>query len=153
MKSTVAIYILFVLQILMCAFLWSFSIYHYTSLPEIIPIHYSIDGSPDGFGDKNSIFIFPFLGTILFYFMNRLSKNPYSPGLNLSEKIKSNPTLTRLFVSTISTWILLIFSTFLFQEVLVVKNIQQALSPLVFFLVGGMVIFVIVFNLYYQFKK
>lgn len=153
MKSTVAIYILFVLQILMCAFLWSFSIYHYTSLPEIIPIHYSVGGSPDGFGDKKSIFIFPILGTILFSLMNYLSKNPNAPGLNLSEKIKSNPLLTRLFISIISTCVLLIFATILYQEILVIKNNQEALSPLVFFLLGGMVIFVIVFNLYHHYKK
>lgn len=153
MKSTPLVYTLFFFQILMCVFLWTYSMYHYSALPNVIPIHYGIDGSPDGFGNKNTIFMFPILGTVLFVFMNQISKNPDAPGLNLSQNIKSNPKLTRVFVTSISTWVLVIFSVILFEEIQVIKNSQKELSPIVFFLVGGMLLYVIIFNLYHHYKK
>lgn len=45
---------------------WIYTIYHYSSLPEIIPIHYNGAGEADGFGDKINIFSLPVVATVLF---------------------------------------------------------------------------------------
>jgi len=45
---------------------WLAVFYRYNHIPDVIPIHYDIDGSIDNYGNKIFIFISPFLATIIY---------------------------------------------------------------------------------------
>lgn len=56
---------------------WGMTITSYSTLPDIIPIHYNGAGQADGFGGKGYIFILPLIATILFVGLTILNKFPY----------------------------------------------------------------------------
>jgi uncharacterized membrane protein len=53
---------------------WGFTIYHFNKLPDIIATHFDLNGNPDGFGSKYTIWLLPVivsLISILIYALNR----------------------------------------------------------------------------------
>jgi len=52
--------------------------YYYTALPDIIPIHFGADGSPDGYGSKKMIWLLPIIGIILYLGMKTLLNYPHT---------------------------------------------------------------------------
>jgi uncharacterized membrane protein len=56
---------------------WANILYHFKSLPDIIPTHYNLAGQADLFGAKTTIFFLPLLGTLLFIAMTILNKYPH----------------------------------------------------------------------------
>ncbi len=57
--------------------IWVLTIVCYRNFPEIIPIHYSVTGQPDGFGTKETIWILPIIVTVLFVGLTILNKFPH----------------------------------------------------------------------------
>lgn len=45
---------------------WTYTLIHYTKLPDTIPIHFGLDGAPDKYGHKSNILLLPGLSTIMF---------------------------------------------------------------------------------------
>lgn len=58
--------------------LWILTLTNYSDLPETIPTHYNAEGIADGFGNKDSIFTLPLIGTLLFVGMTVLNKFPHA---------------------------------------------------------------------------
>jgi len=58
-------------------FMWGFCLYHYKSLPEIIPIHYGANGIVDDYGSKKTIFLIPAIVTIIVFGMRWLNRYPH----------------------------------------------------------------------------
>lgn len=56
---------------------WLVVLFHYASLPEIIPIHFNAKGEADGFGLKTHLFTLPAVATVLFVLLTLLNKIPY----------------------------------------------------------------------------
>lgn len=48
---------------------------YYSSLPNIIPVHFNDSGMPDGYGSKNLIFILPGISLIIYFFPEILLKS------------------------------------------------------------------------------
>ena len=59
------------------AVLWCFTIYSYSKLPDIIPIHFNAHGQVNGRGSKATIFILPVIASIVFAGMTILNKYPH----------------------------------------------------------------------------
>lgn len=57
--------------------LWVITIFNYTNLPDIIPIHYNAAGKVDGYGHKTELIILPIIGTIIFIAITILNKFPH----------------------------------------------------------------------------
>lgn len=57
-------------------FHWSFTLWHYAGLPEIIPTHFNVRGEADGFGSKRNLMTLPIINTILFAGMTLLNRFP-----------------------------------------------------------------------------
>jgi len=51
--------------------------YYYGSLPDEIPVHFGADGEADGFGSKQSIWMMPGIGVLMFGGLWALSKVPH----------------------------------------------------------------------------
>jgi uncharacterized membrane protein len=54
----------------------AFSIFSYLRSPEIIPIHFAADGTPNNYGSRISLFIMPAIAIVLFFGLNALSRHP-----------------------------------------------------------------------------
>ncbi len=57
--------------------LWLLILFNYSGLPETIPIHYNSAGEADNYGPKNTLFLLPILGTILYVGLTFLKKFPH----------------------------------------------------------------------------
>jgi uncharacterized membrane protein len=56
--------------------MWVYTIIKYSTLPDIIPIHFNGEGQPDDFGSRATIFIFTGIGTLIFVGLTVLNKHP-----------------------------------------------------------------------------
>ena len=63
--------------LLSIVFMWGFCLYHYKSLPEIIPTHYGSNGNADDYGSKKTLFLIPFIVTIIIIGMRWLNRFPH----------------------------------------------------------------------------
>ena len=145
--------LLLIIQVLLFLFLWIFTIIHFSELPEKIPQHYGFDGKPNVFGNKNMIWTLPFIGSLLFLLLNQVSKNTDSELLNISPKIKAKPELARTFVNTLLFFILLLFSRILWEEIKIIKGVQESLSFYVPTIIIVMLVSIVGFNTYYHYRK
>lgn len=75
-KKTIDIFFEMV-ALLSIIFMWAFCLYHYKSLPEIIPSHYGANGIADGHNSKKIIFLIPSIVTIIVFGMRWLNKYPH----------------------------------------------------------------------------
>jgi len=90
-------------------FMWSYAFYHFNTLPAIIPIHFDLSGSPDGYGSKNTIWIIPGIVTLIIFLLNFLSRFPHKFNYiskinedNAAKKYKSSVRLLRILSFNIS---------------------------------------------------
>lgn len=59
-------------------FLWWFTIKHYKTLPQTIPVHFDFDGKADGFGSKKYSFLMPVFATIFYFLFAVVLRDPES---------------------------------------------------------------------------
>jgi uncharacterized membrane protein len=55
---------------------WCLAIYSYITLPEIIPIHFDISGTVNGYGNKVAVLLVPVIGTGVFIGLSILNNYP-----------------------------------------------------------------------------
>lgn len=131
-----------------------YAAYSFSNLPTTIPIHFGIDGKPNGWGEKYTIFFIPFLNLALVGFMASVRKNPFSY-LNLPIKVSNNnleerTKLGRQLLDLISVCISVLF---FFIELEIVKSSQTSNSGNgIFVVIIGIVAAILGFSAYYTNK-
>jgi uncharacterized membrane protein len=65
--------------------MWVLAVWHFSTLPDIIPVHFDAAGNPDGWGGKENLLFMPGLATALFVVMTFLNRQPHI--FNYSVKI------------------------------------------------------------------
>lgn len=103
-----------------------YATYSFANLPATIPIHFGIDGKPNGWGEKYTIFFIPLINLALVSFMASVRKNPFSY-LNLPIKLSNNNleeriNLGRKYLDLVAVFISAIF---FFIELNIVKASQN----------------------------
>lgn len=63
--------------LLFLAVLWALSVYVFMNSPVNVPTHFNFSGKVDGYGSRQTIFILPVLGTVLFIGLTQLNKYPH----------------------------------------------------------------------------
>lgn len=58
-------------------FMWAYSFYNYSTLPNTIATHFNISGQPDVYGSKSTIFLLPLITTILVFVLRILNRYPH----------------------------------------------------------------------------
>ena len=58
--------------------LWIITIAVFYSSPEIIPIHYNLDGEPDGFGNRAFVFLTTGIATFVFFILTLVLQVPHA---------------------------------------------------------------------------
>jgi len=137
--------VLKVISFVVLILIWIFTIVNFKNLPETIPIHYNIAGTPDGFGPKSTIWFETTLTTALFLFLMYVSKKPNFPLLNIPQNIKKKPILTEFIVSILLLIIMLIFADINYESIQNALGKTNELSSIIHYLLG--LVFIFVFGL------
>lgn len=69
-------YALEALAVISLLMLLGLAMFNYGQLPEQIPTHYNINGSPDGFGSKTTLWVLPIVGLLLYVLMTLINRRP-----------------------------------------------------------------------------
>ncbi len=80
-------------------------------LPGNVPIHFSTTGVPNGWASKDTLWILPLLGAVLYLILTLVAKNPYSMNIPI-QLDRENPeirSLLRSMAITLKAVVLLIF--------------------------------------------
>lgn len=80
-------------------------------LPGTVPIHFNATGIPNGRASKDTLWILPLLGTVLYLILTLMAKNPYSMNIPIQVD-RENPEIRSLLLSmtiTLKAVVLLIF--------------------------------------------
>jgi uncharacterized membrane protein len=56
---------------------WGFTIYHFNKLPDIIATHFDLNGNPNGFGSKFTIWLLPIIITLVYILIYVLNRYPH----------------------------------------------------------------------------
>ena len=97
-QLTVLDWLIEILALVLIAAIWGITIYCYSKLPDVIPLHYSVSGKPDVFGGKENIFSLPMLAAIIF--MGLTIVNRYPQIFNFPVKITAENVLKKFKEAT-----------------------------------------------------
>lgn len=93
-------------------FLWWFTIKHYKTLPQTIPIHFDFDGKADNFGSKKYSFLMPVVLTGLYFLFAFIVRSPESsnyPVKITEENQDAQFVIMEIFIRWLFTLITLLF--------------------------------------------
>jgi uncharacterized membrane protein len=132
--------------------LWSYTILNFRKLPEIIPIHFDLEGKPDNYGAKYFIFFLPIIGSLIYFFLSFNIKEINNYPVEITQENKEIQFFIGMMaVKSIIAYVLFIFFTF--QKRIVEIAVQQKDKKIpVISLIGGLfgiiVFFIILANIY-----
>ncbi|WP_415329073.1 DUF1648 domain-containing protein [Chryseobacterium sp. MMS23-Vi53] len=90
-------------------FLWWFTVKHYKTLPQTIPIHFDFDGKADNFGSKKYAFLMPVMLVALYFLFAYIVRTPESS--NYPVKITAeNEEAQFLIMKIFIRWLFLLIS-------------------------------------------
>lgn len=137
-----------VIAFLILAFMWIYTIVNYQNLPDKIPVHFGLNGQPDSFGGKKSVWLLPIIATFNFFLLYFVSKDTSSPLLNLPENIKKDPALSGFIVNILQLTIAVLFAVITVESIQVsvgksagLSYLTEIIVALLLFLVAGIYLY------------
>ena len=134
-------------------FIWEYTFISYRELPDIIPIHFGLDGTPDGFSTKKMSWLLPFISTFIFGLLFYLSKNQSSSLLNLPSNIKENKTLSSNILHFVNLIVMVLFSVITYESINVALEKSSRLSSATLCLVALLFLGIIGIMIYSNYLK
>ena len=134
-------------------FIWEYTFISYRELPDIIPIHFGIDGTPDGFSTKKMSWLLPFISTFIFGLLFYLSKNQSSSLLNLPSNIKENKTISSNIIHFVNLIVMVLFSVITYESINVALEKSSRLSSATLYLVALLFLGIIGIMIYSNYLK
>lgn len=133
-----------------------FPIYYFKELPDIIPRHFNAAGEPDGFSQKNIIWILPVIGVVMYVGMFFLNKFPHIFNYPTEITIENAERQYRIATKLMRTLNMLISASFFYigySTIQTALNKQDGLGTLFLpiFLLG--IFGTIGSYIYFAFKK
>lgn len=93
-------------------FLWWFTVKHYKSLPQIIPIHFDLDGKADNFGSKKFAFLLPVFALVFYILFAYTVRDPGSSNFPVKitpENEYAQFLIMKIFIRWLYVLIMMIF--------------------------------------------
>lgn len=87
-------------------------IYYFNDLPDLLPKHFNASGHPDSFGDRNTIWMLPVIGVVMYAGLSILSRYPHL--FNYPVKITKENTEKLYTIGTRTVRILKLTIIFIF---------------------------------------
>ena len=143
--------LLLTINIILFIFFWFFVGINYSDLPEIVPSHFTVNGSVDGVSEKKAIWILPVIAIFLFLLLVGISRNPDSPMLNVPNSYRNKDSL-KFFANSTLLPILLLLSDTVVESTLIAQGKLQEMSSAVFILLA-LVFIVISIHIYKMIKE
>ena len=133
-------------------FLLGYTILNFRKLPEIIPIHFDLEGKPDNHGAKYFIFLLPFVGSLIYFFLSYNIKEINNYPVEITQENKEIQFLIGMMaVKSIIAYVLFIFFTFQ-KRIVEIAVLQKDKKIPVMTLIGGLFaiigFFIILANIY-----
>jgi len=123
--------VLEILSWMFLVFLWFITVWNYSSLPKVIPIHFDYKGEADQFGGKGTILGIPIIASVLYIVLTILNKYPhlhnYARKVTL-ENIEKNYIRSTRLLRIVKLAILIIFSMIVIQTIEISKINATAIS-------------------------
>lgn len=120
-------------------FIWDYIFINYRELPNFVPIHFNLQGNPDGFGPKIIIWFLAAIATVLYLALFLLSKNKNSSLLNLPQNVKKSGYAS-LIVDATSLLVMLIIAVISYESIAVGLGKTDSLSSIVNYLLGLLIL-------------
>jgi len=132
--------------------LWSYTILNFKKLPEIIPIHFDLEGKPDNHGAKYFIFLLPIIGSLIYFFLSFNIKEINNYPVEITQENKEIQFFIGMTaVKSIIAYVLFIFFTFQKRIVEIAVHQKDKKIPVIN-LIGGLFgiigFFIILANIY-----
>ncbi|WP_027381338.1 DUF1648 domain-containing protein [Chryseobacterium daeguense] len=128
-------------------FSWWFTVKHYKSLPQTIPIHFDFDGKPDNFGTKKYSFLTPALLTVFyvaFAFIVRMPEIANYPVEITENNQDAQFLIMEIFMRWLFTLVSLVFlnsQDYMFRySVDETAKPRVPLSSVIFGLIGSLIV-------------
>lgn len=131
--------------------MWLLTAYAFRNSPEIIPTHFNASGTPDDYGDKFSLWLLPFIASVIYFGISLLNKYPHffnytgniAPENAETKYRQANRMLRYLKIGVLFIFTLLILGTYL-TSAGVINNLGKWFLPFVLILMLLPVIITIV---------
>ena len=110
--------------------LWLYTLLNYNALPRIIPIHYNLSGEIDGYGNKLTILMGPFIATFIACGLSLLNKYPHIfnyPSTLTEENAERQYMLATRLLRFIKLSVVCIF---LYTNITIIHNARTNVSPM-----------------------
>lgn len=92
----------------------------YGGLPENVPSHFGLDGSPDGYHNKASIWVLPVFALVLYIILSAVNRRPdrFNYGVNISEEnaLQQYALATRI-IRVVKVFVMLLFTQVVWRVV------------------------------------
>jgi uncharacterized membrane protein len=120
----------------------------YSSLPDIIPIHFNLEGQPDGWGGKWATVVILIISIVLYASMTLISRYPHLfnyPVKVTAENAERQYQLARTLVVWMKTQVILLFFLIQWSILETARGASTNLSPMVLPLVLCILLSVVVY--------
>ncbi len=111
-------------------FLWLFTLLNYNNLPGSIPIHYNLSGKVDGYGNKLTMLIGPFIATVITGGLSLLNKYPHIfnyPATVTEDNAERQYMLATRLLRFIKLSVVCIF---LYMNIMIIHNARTNVSSM-----------------------
>lgn len=128
-------------------FLWWFTVKHYRTLPNTIPIHFDFDGKADNFGSKKYAFLMPAVLSVLYFLFAFIVRSPESANFPV-QITEENEQVQFLIMETFLRWLFFLISLIFLnsQDYMFRYSFDErakprvALSTSIFAVIGSLVV-------------
>lgn len=134
---------------------WVFNVYHFKALPDTIPVHFSIDGEPDGYGSKWTIISLPVMGTLFYIGLTIISRFPHKMNYSVTVTEDNAEKQYKIMVQLLRVMkvaMVMVFFILDYQSVQLVLNLPNFFGKYFLLLVFALV-FAPVFYFLIEFSK
>ncbi len=114
--------------------IWTVPVIMYTSLPDTIPTHFSLQGKADSWGSKSTIFLLPIISILLFAGLTILNKYPHTFNYPVKVTKENASQLYTKGTRMIRILKVIVVLLFLFIEILILRSVESTQLPTWFFL-------------------
>ena len=143
--------VFFVANIVLLSFIWGFTIYSYSDLPEIVPTHFAVNGAVNGEDHKKTIWFLPAIATFIFLLLTGIPRNPDSPMLNVPKSFRNKEKL-KVFSYSILCVMLILLADTVVESILIAQGKLNEMSNAVFFLLP-LLLFTIGIHIYRMIRE
>ncbi|MFZ9981752.1 MAG: DUF1648 domain-containing protein [Cyclobacteriaceae bacterium] len=98
--------------IILILLFWVFTFFLFPIIPEDIPTHFNMEGKPDSFGSKTSVFLLPGIASVIFILLTVVNRRPERfnyPVIINEQNAESQYRLAGNFIRFLKIFIVLIF--------------------------------------------